>query len=372
MILKSGSRGSDVKSLQQQLADAGFNPGPVDGIFGPKTRSALLSFQKAAGITTDGIAGPQTFGALDGWDGESGGTEGDGGGTSGIEEYVRENYPSLAWALDHDELGDILRNAGENEWSPLKLQNAVQATNYWQETSATERQARILQETDPAEWDRRVKTESANVRHMARQLGLSISDADAAQIASDIQTLGITEEQARIAVINAASPFTEDQFEEGKLGGETASTLAQVEDMARAYMIDIDHNTAQKWTMDILRGDKSMESFKQYSERLAVTQNPWVSQFIEQGLTPIDGLQPYQNRVANVLEISPGEVNFADQKWQSVLHVNDGGEQRLASVSEMNGLIRENFRDQWERTSNAKQAAAQTVNMLAETFGRRG
>jgi len=40
-----------VRKIQQALQDAGFNPGPVDGILGPKTLSALENFQKHKGLT---------------------------------------------------------------------------------------------------------------------------------------------------------------------------------------------------------------------------------------------------------------------------------------------------------------------------------
>jgi peptidoglycan hydrolase-like protein with peptidoglycan-binding domain len=33
-----------VKSLQTQLRDAGFDPGPIDGVVGPRTRAALQKY----------------------------------------------------------------------------------------------------------------------------------------------------------------------------------------------------------------------------------------------------------------------------------------------------------------------------------------
>jgi N-acetylmuramoyl-L-alanine amidase len=60
-------RGDDVGALQEQLAALGFDPGRVDSIFGPDTRSAVVDFQSNTGLVADGIAGAETvkmFGRL--------------------------------------------------------------------------------------------------------------------------------------------------------------------------------------------------------------------------------------------------------------------------------------------------------------------
>lgn len=49
-----------VRSLQQKLTAGGFTPGPVDGRFGPMTRTAVERFQQADGLAVDGIVGPHT------------------------------------------------------------------------------------------------------------------------------------------------------------------------------------------------------------------------------------------------------------------------------------------------------------------------
>jgi soluble lytic murein transglycosylase-like protein len=56
--------GWDVSSLEFQLRRFGLPARAVDGRFGPDTAAALRRFQKAMGLTVDGIAGPRTFKAL--------------------------------------------------------------------------------------------------------------------------------------------------------------------------------------------------------------------------------------------------------------------------------------------------------------------
>jgi len=62
--LRLGARGSAVIDLQRRLAATGFSPGAADGVFGALTDRAVRAFQSARGLLSDGIVGPQTWGAL--------------------------------------------------------------------------------------------------------------------------------------------------------------------------------------------------------------------------------------------------------------------------------------------------------------------
>jgi hypothetical protein len=60
------SRGNaGVRDAQEKLTLLGYEPGPVDGLMGPRTRAAIRLFQTDAEIKVDGIVGPQTRRALD-------------------------------------------------------------------------------------------------------------------------------------------------------------------------------------------------------------------------------------------------------------------------------------------------------------------
>lgn len=63
-VLKEGSRGNDVKTVQDKLRRWGYYKGSVDGIYGPKTKEAVKYFQRKNGLTADGIVGKKTFEAL--------------------------------------------------------------------------------------------------------------------------------------------------------------------------------------------------------------------------------------------------------------------------------------------------------------------
>jgi len=52
-----------ITQLQKALRDKGFNPGPIDNVFGAKTKAALIKFQKANGLPV-GQLDTQTLEAL--------------------------------------------------------------------------------------------------------------------------------------------------------------------------------------------------------------------------------------------------------------------------------------------------------------------
>jgi len=63
-VLKQGSTGSQVKTLQTKLKNWGYYTGAVDGIFGAKTKAAVVYFQKKNKLVADGIVGAKTAAAL--------------------------------------------------------------------------------------------------------------------------------------------------------------------------------------------------------------------------------------------------------------------------------------------------------------------
>ena len=63
-LSKYGSRGSEVRQIQEKLKRWGYYKGSVDGIYGSKTLEAVKYFQRKNGLTVDGIAGDKTLKAM--------------------------------------------------------------------------------------------------------------------------------------------------------------------------------------------------------------------------------------------------------------------------------------------------------------------
>lgn len=63
-VYRIGTSGPKVEALQARLTALGYQPGPVDGVYGQRTAEAVRDYQLRAGLVPDGEAGPVTLAAL--------------------------------------------------------------------------------------------------------------------------------------------------------------------------------------------------------------------------------------------------------------------------------------------------------------------
>ena len=108
-VLKRGSRGDEVVTLQKKLKQWGYYDGAVDGVFGAGTEKAVQYFQRKNGLVADGIVGTKTAAAL-------GMTLSGSGQTTQVDSSSDRNIRLLAACI-----------YGESRGEPYKGQVAVGA-----------------------------------------------------------------------------------------------------------------------------------------------------------------------------------------------------------------------------------------------------
>lgn len=59
--LEMGTKGMDVRAVQEKLIEKGYLTGRADHIYGKKTRDAVKQFQQDNGLRADGVCGPKTL-----------------------------------------------------------------------------------------------------------------------------------------------------------------------------------------------------------------------------------------------------------------------------------------------------------------------
>lgn len=112
-VLKVGSKGDEVKSLQQKLIELGYLRGTADGIFGNKTAAAVKAFQTASKLTADGIAGRKTLSKLNSTSSSntssSSSSSSSSSANTGIQTSVRPSASKVQYANWYDKVKAIAR-----------------------------------------------------------------------------------------------------------------------------------------------------------------------------------------------------------------------------------------------------------------------
>jgi peptidoglycan hydrolase-like protein with peptidoglycan-binding domain len=106
-----------VAHLQRLLIEHGHDPGPVDGVFGPRTDAAVRAFQVERGLAADGIVGPLTWAALNGEEAPVAPSGGDGGGTGGGPDSPSTQSATCGiYAFNGASVNFDVVNTGQDSW----------------------------------------------------------------------------------------------------------------------------------------------------------------------------------------------------------------------------------------------------------------
>ena len=124
--LTAGAQGDAVRSLQRNLRTLGYYSGSVDGDYGAGTTAAVIAFQKAHGLTADGIAGKSTLNkiqsVLNGGSSSSGSTSGS------------RNDPNVYGLTASSNGYSSLSPSNGNSANVIALQSTLKAHGYYSGT----------------------------------------------------------------------------------------------------------------------------------------------------------------------------------------------------------------------------------------------
>jgi peptidoglycan hydrolase-like protein with peptidoglycan-binding domain len=425
--------GSNVLAVQTALAAAGFSPGKLDGVMGPKTRAAIKAYQAANGLTVDGIVGKNTAASLSsvpvatsvdpatggggaaigqgemaatGGTGEApattsvdtvetivdpvttvttdttgsvGDSTSDGTVPSG-DVFTDEEVAALAsaygygarWLLD-EELGPILRQAASEGW--------------YDSATGLARLEAAIKETDwwgahdKAERDFQL-LESSDPATAADHL-----DNQVVRLTRAAVRIGLTidtermRELARDSYVEGWSDYEVNQYvvmeadwATGQAGGQVGDMYSVIDQIAGDYMAGhlIDDETKDAWAEALFLGDETELGLRNDIAQIAQSAFPALDARIAQGYTVKQILAPMRMEAARLLEIDSTSIDFmTDVRFQPIIHqLNDDGTERMMTVSEVGQYVR--GLEDYKITDGAKGEAQQLADAIGKKFGRIG
>ena len=151
--------------------------------------------------------------------------------------------------------------------------------------------------------------------------------------------------------------------------GTLKTSLEDFKTIGKQYLVNLDDSTSRNWALAVARGEMTSETVQRSIRESAKIANPWLGQYIDQGLNPIDVLSANRDFIARNLEVDPVSLDLMDSKTLNLMTIQDpNGQRRLADQSEMILNVRSD--DRWRNTNNAKEVAASMSTALARLFGR--
>ena len=357
-----------VEALQEALAAAGFNPGPIDGITGPLTQAAMEAFNVSIGgsgiaISADGWA--TLLGTRPG-EGDTGGGEPPPESLTDdeIQRYAAEFGYGVSF-LTHPELGPLLRQAAEEGWDFGKFEGALYGTQWYKDYEDAERAFQLIESTDPASAAARLEDSATLVQLEAGRLGITIGTTRANVL-------------ARTAIVNnwsdydiATAVLGEAMWDPGEAEtGAIAGNMRQINGLVSNYMVSYSAATLEDFARKLYLGEETIAGLEAEFANQAKSMFPTLATKIDQGYTVAQVFDPYAQQVSKMLDIPATEIDFAnDPRFQSIIdHIGTDGEHRPMTLSEVGNYVR--TLDDWQITDQAKSEARGFADFIGRKFGK--
>jgi hypothetical protein len=298
-------------------------------------------------------------------------TAGGGVATGYSEKELRERYGYVAAMYEGvPEIQRLVKLAIRGQWTEEEFDRRFQATKWYRKHTEEERQWVVLSATQPGEAKQQVYQRKQDIINQYRQMGIKVSPKRVDEIARKSVIHGWTEQQIANALA-AEFDYKGDQTY-GGIAGETINDLRQ---MAAAYVVPIGDKRIDQWTTNVLRGEATPEDFESFLKEQAKSlwDDPQLHAALDRGVTTDQYLDPYRQMAAQELEMNPDDINWlGNPKWsQAIFRTNDKGERRFQSLADWQRTLRNDPTYGFDKTSGARDAAAQFTTELATMFGRR-
>ena len=282
-------------------------------------------------------------------------------GTAGsLDVPVTARYGYLAAFLDEPEVGDLLRKAAAQGWTPQRLEASLITTNFWRRTTEAQRQFDALREQSPVEHRERFSSRLAEINALAESLGINLPNDRLHKLGYDSIRFGWEGERLRLAVSR------EFDYKGGE-GGVAGQSAARIKELSGQYLVPVSDSALANWTERIVRGESDETEFKAYLVEQAKSLFPGMAEALDKGVTVAQYADPYKQIAARELEVAPESVDLNDPRFRKMLDQQTNGQRTAMTLSQATEYLR--TLPEWQKTAGANEKAAQVTEKILQTFG---
>lgn len=289
--------------------------------------------------------------------------------TAEAKEKAKELYGYLGWFLDHPEVGPLLVQGAKEGWGPERLQGALVKTRWWQKNSEQSRQWESLLRSDPATAKRRLNETGLSIRGQANKLGIwGMGPNRLFEISTAALRHGWNEQEVGLALASEMKwrPGTSTS-EQGAIG----DLMRGVRKQAADAMVPVTRKQEWEWARRIVSGQADPEAVASQFQKLAKQRFPHLADEIDSGITPREFFQPYQNVIAQELEVNPESVDLMSSKWRQVTSFKDSKTSKVRPMTMSEASLLARRQPEWMKTRGAHEQVGQAASQIGSLFGTR-
>jgi Peptidase family M23 len=272
---------------------------------------------------------------------------------------------SQAFLDAYPEVADIVDQAIANKWTQSQFDAHIKNTRWWQERSTAQQEWDTKIKDNPGQAAREVAEMQANITQWAAAKGITISAAQAQQLATEFTRNGVKAGTAEFEMRLGGFYTTS-----GTATGEAAVNEDFLRKKAGDYGVTVSDAQLQGWTQDILSGKGTAEGFEDSIREQAKTLYKPISSDLDRGLTTRDVVMPFLGIAGHELGIDLSNVSLTDPKWTQAIFGPDG--KTMMTADQWTSTVRSDGRYGWDKTANARSTAADLTGQLAQAFGALG
>lgn len=283
------------------------------------------------------------------------------------ERLARDYGFALAFMNSDPELKQLFNKAVKNTWTAEKFTAMLRDSKWFKTHSVSVRNA-IMQETaDPATYRQRVKQMQATVKDTwGRMFGDTMDPKDIRAWAETAYRMGWSEAQLVDHMTKGIN--YKKQLRDKQLGGTAAETAQKLEQLGRAYGLNPSNGFLARNVERILEGQDTFEGAAARLKDWAKREYGAFADQLDGGATIEDIAEPYRAKMADLLELPPGEVGVLDRKIQRALKARSkDGKPAAMSLTDFEDEVRKDKR--WQYTENAREQVMGVTEGLLRDFG---
>lgn len=270
------------------------------------------------------------------------------------------------WALSllksDNSLWNLFQKAVKGSWTASKFVSELKKTSWYQKNGEQARKTLALKYTDPNTWRDRVRTIYSEIQSLAGSMGVKPHWQTMWDMAEDALMFGWSNAKLKQELAKHL------KSKGGMYGGDAGEAQVQLEQYAYSMGIKVDSGQLHGWLKGILNGTRTLQDYKGYIQKLAMSAFPNLAEQIKGGMTVKDIADPYMQTMGRILEVNAGALKLDDPTIRSALNgAGADGKPTMMPLWEFENKLRKDPR--WLKTNNARTSLNSTGRTIGQMFG---